>query len=35
MKIENIKKEVTHDVENLKKIIKQKHKKQWKSTPAD
>jgi hypothetical protein len=28
MKIENIKVEVTHDIENLKKRIKQKHKTQ-------
>jgi phosphotransferase system IIB component len=34
MKIENIK-EVTHDMENLRKTIKQKHKTQWKATPTD
>jgi phenylalanyl-tRNA synthetase alpha subunit len=35
MKIGNIKKEVTHDVENLRKKMKQKYKVPWKSTPAD
>jgi hypothetical protein len=35
MKIENIKKKVTHDVENLRKRMKQKYKTQWKSTPID
>jgi hypothetical protein len=35
MKIENIKEKVTHDMETLKKKIKQKHKTQWKATPAD
>jgi hypothetical protein len=36
MKIDSIKEEVTYDIENLKKkIIKQKHKTQWKATPAD
>jgi hypothetical protein len=35
MKIENIKEEVAHDMENLRKRIKQKHKTQWKATPAD
>jgi FtsZ-binding cell division protein ZapB len=38
MKIDNIKEEVTHDMENLKKKkkrIKQKHKTQCKATPAD
>jgi hypothetical protein len=30
MKIDNIKQEVTHDMENLKK-----YKTQWKGTPAD
>jgi hypothetical protein len=35
MKIENIKEEVIQDMEVLKKRIKQKHKAQWKSTPAD
>jgi hypothetical protein len=33
MKMEN-KEEVTHDMENLRKK-KQKHKTQWKATPAD
>jgi hypothetical protein len=35
MKIDNIKEEVTHDMENLRKKMKQKYKTQWKSTPAD
>jgi hypothetical protein len=35
MKIENIKEEITHDMENLRKRVKQKHKRQWKSIPAD
>jgi hypothetical protein len=35
LKIKNIKEEVTQDMENLKNIIKQKHKAQWKSTPGD
>jgi hypothetical protein len=35
MKIDNIKEEVTHDMENLRKKNEQKHKTQWKSTPAD
>jgi hypothetical protein len=35
MKIENIKEEVIHDIENLRKRSKQKHKTQWKATPAD
>jgi hypothetical protein len=36
MKIGNIKKEVTHDMEKpQKKRIKQKHKTQRKATPAD
>jgi uncharacterized protein YukE len=34
-KIDNIKKEVTHNMENLRKKMKQKHKTQWKATPAD
>jgi hypothetical protein len=34
MKIDNIKEEVTHDMENLRRM-KQKHKTQWKATPAD
>jgi hypothetical protein len=33
MKIDNIKQEVTHDIENLR--MKHKHKTQWKATPAD
>jgi hypothetical protein len=35
MKTENIKEEVTHDMETSEKRIKQKHKTQWKATPAD
>jgi hypothetical protein len=35
MKIDNIKEEVTHDMEKLEKRKKQKHKTQWKATPAD
>jgi NAD(P)H-dependent FMN reductase len=35
MKIDNIKEEMTHDMENLRKKMKQKYKTQWKSTPAD
>jgi hypothetical protein len=35
MKIENIKEKVTHDMENLRKRIKQKQRTQWKATPAD
>jgi molecular chaperone DnaK (HSP70) len=34
-KVDNIKEEVTHDMENLRKIMKQKYKTQWKATPAD
>jgi predicted nucleic acid-binding Zn-ribbon protein len=34
MKIENIKEQVTHDMENFRKI-KQKHKTEWKAAPAD
>jgi gas vesicle protein len=35
MKIKNTKEEVTKDMENLRKRVKQKHKTQWKSTLAD
>jgi hypothetical protein len=35
MKIDNIKQEVTHDMENLRKRMKQKQKTKWKATPAD
>jgi hypothetical protein len=35
MKIDNIKEEMTHDMENLRKKKKQKYKTQWKATPAD
>jgi hypothetical protein len=34
MKIDNIKEEVTHDIENLRKRMKQKHKTQWTAGPA-
>jgi hypothetical protein len=35
MKINNMKEEVTHDMENLTKRMKQKQETQWKGTPAD
>jgi paraquat-inducible protein B len=35
MKIDNIKEEVTNDMKNLRKKMKQKYKTQWKVTPAD
>jgi hypothetical protein len=35
MKINNIKEEVTNDMENLNKRMKQKYKTQWKAPPAD
>jgi hypothetical protein len=35
MKIDNIKEEVTHDMENLRKRTKQKYKTKWKATSAD
>jgi hypothetical protein len=36
MKIDNIKEEVTNDMEKpQKKRMKQKHKTQWKATPTD
>jgi hypothetical protein len=35
MKIDNIKEEVTHDMEKFRKKTKQKHKPQWKATPED
>jgi hypothetical protein len=35
MKIDNIKEEVTHDMENLRKRMKQEYKTQWKATPTD
>jgi hypothetical protein len=36
MKIDNIKEEVTHDMEKPQKNrMKQKYKTQWKATPAD
>jgi hypothetical protein len=35
MKIDNIKEEVTHDMEELqKKRMKQKYKTEWKAKPA-
>jgi hypothetical protein len=34
-KIGYIKEEVIHDMENLRKKMKQKYKTQWKATPAD
>jgi hypothetical protein len=33
--MENIKEEVTHDMENLRKKNEKKYKPQWKATPAD
>jgi hypothetical protein len=35
MKIDNIKEEGTHDMESLRKKIKQKYKTQSMATPAD
>jgi hypothetical protein len=35
MEIDNIKEEVIHDMEKLRKRNKQKYKTQWKATPAD
>jgi hypothetical protein len=35
MKIDNIKEEVTHDMENFRKRMKQKYKTKWKAIPAD
>jgi uncharacterized protein Yka (UPF0111/DUF47 family) len=34
-KIDTIKEEVTNDMENLRKRMKQKYKTQWKATPAN
>jgi hypothetical protein len=34
-KIDNIKEEVTHDMENLWKKMKQKYKTKWKAIPAE
>jgi hypothetical protein len=34
-KIDNIKEEVNHDMENLKKRMKQKYKTKWKAIPAE
>jgi hypothetical protein len=35
MKIKNIKEEVTHDMENLRKKNQTETQTQWKSTPSD
>jgi hypothetical protein len=35
MKIDNIKEEVTHDMKNLRKRMKQKYKTKCKATPTD
>jgi hypothetical protein len=35
MKVANIKGEVTHDIDNLRKKEWNKYKTQWKATPAD
>jgi hypothetical protein len=35
MKIDNIKEEVTHNMENLRKKTKQKYKMKWKANPED
>jgi hypothetical protein len=35
MKIDNIKEEVTQDMENLRKKMNQKYKTQWKANTAD
>jgi hypothetical protein len=34
-KIDNIKEEVTHNMENLEKRMKQKYKTKWKAIPAE
>jgi phosphoglycerate-specific signal transduction histidine kinase len=34
-KIDNIKEEITHDMENLRKKLKQKYKTKWKAIPAE
>jgi uncharacterized protein YaaN involved in tellurite resistance len=34
-KFDNIKEEVTHDMENLKKRMKQKYKTKWKAIPSE
>jgi DNA repair ATPase RecN len=35
MKIGNIKEEVTHNMENLRKRMKQKYQTKWKAIPAE
>jgi chorismate synthase len=35
IKIDNIKEKVTHDMENIRKKMKQKYKTKWKATLAD
>jgi hypothetical protein len=35
MKIDNIKEEVTHDTENLRKKNETEYKTQWKTIPGD
>jgi hypothetical protein len=35
MKIDNIKEEMTHDMETSEKRMKQKYKSQWKATLAE
>jgi hypothetical protein len=35
MKMDNIKEEVTHDMENLRKKNETEYKTQWKAIPAD
>jgi hypothetical protein len=35
MKIDNIKEEVTHDMESFRKKNEIEYKTQWKSTPVD
>jgi hypothetical protein len=35
MKTDNIKEEVTHDMENLRKKKETEKKTKWKATPAD
>jgi hypothetical protein len=35
LKIDNIKDEVTQNMENLRKRMKEKYKTKWKATPAE
>jgi hypothetical protein len=35
MKVDNIKEEVTHDMENLRKKNETEKQTQWKTTPAE